>query len=166
MKKSFRWFLVGFVALVASMVTLAACHSSSDSGFFGFGSGGVGAKTFSRGTIGSQGTNQQSIDVNGVQFGTRNSNITMNGNTGANSDLRMGQIVTLRGNASGTNGTASTIVFNNDMTGPITSVTGSGTGLISGVTFTLFGQTVIVDGNTLFDSEDFDLYQSAGRVGC
>ena len=168
MKKSFRWFLVGFLALVLSMVTLAACSRSSGNGFFGFAGGGTatGANTFSRGVVGSA-DDQQGVNVNGVQFGTRNSTITMNGSPGANSDLRMGQIVTLRGNASGTNGTASTIVFNNEMTGPITSVSSGvgGTGVISSVTFTMFGQTVIVDGNTMFESDDVDLTNlQAGSV--
>ena len=169
MKKSFRWFLVGFVVLVSSMVTLAACHSSSDSGFFGFGGGGRRpARARSAAVRSGHRDNQQNMSVNGVQFGTGNSNITINGNSGANSDLRMGQIVTLRGNATGANGTASTIVFNNEMTGPITSISTrqlGRTGLISSVTFTLFGQTVKVDGNTLFESDDVDLTNlQAGSV--
>ena len=162
MKKSFRWFLVGFVVLVTSIVTLAACHSSGGGGFFGFGGGGTptGASTFSRGMVASQ-NNQQNVSVNGIQFGTGNSNIMINGNSGTSTDLRMGQIVTLRGNASGANGTASTVVFNNEMTGPITSVSAvaasNGTGVVSSATFTMFGQTVKVDGNTLFESDNVDI---------
>ncbi len=177
MKKVFRWYLVGFLVVALSTVTLAAC-SRSKNNFFGFGGGGTptGASTFSRGAVATQ-DNQQNMSLNGVQFGMGNSNVMINGNSGSAGDLRMGQIVTLRGNANGANGTANTIVFNNDMTGPITSIsTGSGTagsgtsgagasGVISSVTFTMFGQTVKVDGNTLFQSDDIDITNlQAGSV--
>ncbi len=147
--KKFVWLLLGFFVIASSSVYLSGCHRSDGNNVF-FGAGGTSTtgqvSTFSSGPITAIGTN--SITVNGVSFSTSNAHITVNGRPGVASDLKVGQVVTVKGRVSGTKGTASQIVFSSDLLGPVTSIA-TGT---TGTTVTVLGQTVRIDNKTALSS--------------
>ena len=94
-----------------------------------------------------------SVFVNGVEWETDSVEIEIEGSPGfSESDLRVGMLVKLQGNldAGGTTGTATSISFDDNLEGPISSITVSSTGSVK--TLLVMGQTVIVeDGVTVFD---------------
>lgn len=95
-----------------------------------------------------------SIFVNGIEFGTRSSRITLNGVRGTEHDLAVGMIVSVRGTVDvqrGT-GTASRVQYTKEIDGVVL------TAAISAVsergTLNVMGRTVMIDDNTVFDSVD------------
>ena len=94
-----------------------------------------------------------SVFVNGVEWETDSVEIEIEGSPGfSESDLQIGMLVKVEGNldASGTTGTATTINFDDNLEGPISSITPSSTGSVK--TLLVMGQTVIVEnGVTFFD---------------
>jgi hypothetical protein len=94
-----------------------------------------------------------SVFVNGVEWETDRVEIEIEGSPGfSESDLQIGMLVKVEGNldTSGTTGTAATISFDDNLEGPISSITTSSTGSVK--TLLVMGQTVIVeDGVTFFD---------------
>ncbi len=90
-----------------------------------------------------------SVFVNGVEFETDNAVFTIDGVPGVESDLNIGQVVTITGSidVNGTTGTANSVVFDDDVEGPISSID------LSGNSFVVLGQTVRIDGDTSFDSQ-------------
>ena len=97
-----------------------------------------------------------SVFVNGVEWETDSVEIEIEGSPGfSESDLQIGMLVKVEGNldASGTTGTATTISFDDNLEGPISSITSSSTGSVK--TLLVMGQTVIVvNGVTFFDNND------------
>ncbi len=88
-----------------------------------------------------------SIFVNGVEYATSNAQIRIDDQPGAESQLHVGQVVTVTGsvNSDGKTGTATQVTFSGDVAGPITRIdTAAGT-------FVVLGETVRVSGSTLFD---------------
>lgn len=146
MKKKFLWFPVG-LAVLFSFLYLPACSSNDGGGAPPPAGASLDVSTFSRGIIADKG----SILVNGVNFDTSNADILVNGSTGSENDLKIGQFVTVRGNTSGRTGTASSVNFSNRMTGPVSGVTGSISDTVSNATLTVFGQTIMVDRDTVFE---------------
>ncbi len=102
-------------------------------------------------SITSQGaiTGFGSVIVNGVRFDTSNAVITVDGEPATEADLAVGQIVTIQGSVEpdGVNGTASSIVFDDAVEGPIESLD------LAANTLFVLGQTVIVNGDTVFDDD-------------
>jgi len=94
-----------------------------------------------------------SVFVNGVEWETDSVEIEIEGSPGfSESDLQIGMLVTVEGSLDddGTTGTATSISFDDNLEGPITSITTSSTGSVK--TLLVMGQTVIVeDGVTFFD---------------
>ena len=94
-----------------------------------------------------------SVFVNGVEWETDSVEIEIEGSPGfSESDLKIGILVKVEGNldVSGTTGSAATISFDDNLEGPISSITPSSTGSVK--TVLVMGQTVIVeDGVTFFD---------------
>ena len=94
-----------------------------------------------------------SVFVNGVEWETDSVEIEIEGSPGfSESDLQIGMLVKVEGNldTSGTTGTAATISFDDNLEGPISSITPSSTGSVK--TLLVMGQTVIVEnGVTFFD---------------
>jgi hypothetical protein len=94
-----------------------------------------------------------SVFVNGVEWETDSVEIEIEGSPGfSESDLQIGMLVKVEGNldASGTSGTATTINYDDNLEGPISSITPSSTGSVK--TLLVMGQTVIVEnGVTFFD---------------
>ena len=105
-----------------------------------------------------------SVYVNGIRFETDSSNFEVDGNaTATQNDLSIGMVVRIEGsiNANGTTGTASSIVYDDEVQGPIeqdpVEVAGSNG---NQKTFTVFGQIVIVDETTTqFEGITFDSLQ-------
>ena len=102
-------------------------------------------------TITSQGaiTGFGSVIVNGVRFETSGAVITVDGEPATEADLAVGQIVTIQGTVEpdGVNGTANTIVFDDAVEGPIQSLD------VAANTMLVLGQTVVVNGDTVFDDD-------------
>jgi len=88
-----------------------------------------------------------SIFVNGVEYATSNAQIRIDDQPGAESQLLVGEVVSVTGsvNSDGKTGTATQVTFSSDVAGPITGID------IAGGTFVVLGQTVHVSGSTLFD---------------
>jgi fructose-specific phosphotransferase system component IIB len=98
-----------------------------------------------------------SVVVNGVHYSTTNAVITVDDSPGTEDDLRVGQVVFVRGKIDDnmTTGTADEIRFDDNAEGPIQSID-----LVTGVLVVL-GQTVHTDSETSFD----DNIQPASLAG-
>lgn len=131
-------FLAGF----AASALLVACGADQMAGIQGSGAP-VASGVTSVGTV----TGFGSVFVDGVEYGTSSAQIRLDDQAGAESQLRVGQVVTVRGtlDASGNTGTAAEITFNSDAKGPIGQVD------LAARTFTVLSQTVRVTDSTLFD---------------
>jgi hypothetical protein len=131
----------GALAALAAAL-LVACGFTQTAGIQGSGLPAATASTVS-GPI----TGFGSVFVNGVEYATSAAQITIDGQSGTEAQLRAGQIVTLQGtvNSDGTTGSATTLNFIADVRGPVTAVD-----LIDD-TFTVLGQTVRITTSTLFD---------------
>jgi hypothetical protein len=130
------------LAGLAASLLLVACGADQVAGIQGSGAP-VASGVTSVGTV----TGFGSVFVDGVEYGTSSAQIRLDDQSGTESQLRVGQIVTVRGtlDASGNAGTASEITFNSDVKGPIGQID-----LVAG-TFTVLSQTVRVTDATLFD---------------
>jgi len=98
-----------------------------------------------------------SIFVNGVEFTTSSAQINIDDQPGSESDLQVGEVVTVTGtiNADGKTGTATQVTFDGDVTGRVVQIDSAGG------TFIVLGQTVRVTGSTMFD----DNIQPASLAG-
>lgn len=120
----------------------------------GGGGGGGGVATSSGITASGTITGFGSIFVNGIEFETGSSSITVDDNPGLESDLQLGMVVTVTGTVSddGRTGTATTVVFDDEVQGQISSVPSDPTGDGLQLQFTVLGVTVIADStSTVFD---------------
>ena len=124
--------------VAAAVLLLASCGGPTQlAGIQGSGSG------VAYGPI----TGFGSIFVNGVEYATSNAQIRIDDQPGAESQLLVGEVVTVTGsvNSDGKTGTATQVTFSSDVAGPITRID------TAGGTFVVLGQTVRVSGSTLFD---------------
>lgn len=115
--------------------------------------GGIVRTGFAIGPIANFG----SVIVNGVRYSTTGAAITVDDSPGVESDLRVGQVVSISGqlDASLTTGTASQISFDDNVEGPVQSIN-----TVAG-TLVVLGQTVRVGADTSFD----DNIQPASLAG-
>jgi hypothetical protein len=106
-------------------------------------SGGIGRNGIAVGPI----SNFGSIVTNGVRYDTANATFTINDASGSESDLKVGQVVTVKGTISddGTTGTANEVIFDDTVKGPVESVDLAASRLV------VLGQTVLVTPDTSFD---------------
>lgn len=131
--------------LVLALVTgmLMAC---------GGGGGGTASSGITAyGTI----TGFGSIFINGIEFETGSSSISVDDNPGNESDLQLGMVVTVTGtlDPGGRTGTASTVSFDDEVQGPIATVPVDPTGDGQVLQFTILGVTVVADRTaTVFDN--------------
>jgi len=135
---------ISFCALtLLALLTLASCGGSIEGDSLA--SGGIGGTgTISIGPISALG----SIFVNGIEFDTDQATVEFNG---ANTDagmLKVGMVVTVEGtvNEDGRTGTATSVVYGDNLQGPISAInqlTGS---------FTVLGQTIHTYQGTVFDT--------------
>jgi len=155
-----RNFYFKGILITIGTLTLAACGGGSGGGSIdGSGIGGIGgtggvlASSVSVGPI----TGFGSIFVNGVEYETTSAAINLDGNDALENQLKLGMIVQVNGTISddGRTGTASTVVFDDDVQGPISDISAS----TDGTTKTLMILGVSVQVNTLstvFEDTTFD----------
>jgi hypothetical protein len=142
-----------FLAAMAALLTLTACGGGGGGGGTTPGGGGDdgtggidgrGTAVVAQGQI----TGFGSIIVNGVEYETDSTEFEIDGETGTEAELEIGDVVLISGtvNDDGITGTATTVTFDDVVEGP---VTGKNDALLQ---LTVLGQTVqVVDGETLFD---------------
>jgi len=138
------------IATLLGSLLLFSCGGSIETA-------GIGGTGITSGEV----TGFGSIFVNGVEFNTDNSQFDVDDNTAATqSDLAIGMVVIIDGStdASGLTGTANSVVYDDQIQGPVevvpAVVTGSGG---SQKSFTLFGQQVTIDqASTSFIGTSFD----------
>ena len=104
-----------------------------------------------------------SVFVNGVEYETASSSVTLDGVAGKDSNLKIGMVVTVEGsvNKDGLHGTASSINYADELEGIVTgtpNIAADGTG-----TLTVMGQIVTIDAATVFESK-VTLIASIGDV--
>jgi len=127
---------------------VSACGGSSSGTVAGIDGGGafpppVATAVATQGRI----TGFGSIIVNGVRYDTSSASITIDDEPGSESDLSVGQVVTILGtiDADGLTGVAAAVDFDDLVEGPIASIDLAGSSMV------VLGQTVVVDGDTAFD---------------
>ena len=150
----YRWLVIKMLFPWFMLLAVTSCGTSSgDNDYAG---GGIGGTGISVGKItAADGT---SVDVNGVEFDTTNSTVTVDGAAGDQNNLKVGMIVKVDGtfNPDRTTGLAASIEFKDILEGPVASVSSMDT-VTNTVAIEVLGQTVIVDSTTYFDNfSDFD----------
>lgn len=117
--------------------------------------GGIGGTGITSGTI----TGFGSVFVNGVEFETDGSSFDVDDNIGTDQDvLGLGMVVTITGsiNPDGVTGTALSILYDDEVEGPIAGDPVEDADRVT-KTFTVLGITVVVDRNTtVFSGIDYD----------
>ncbi|MBL4853746.1 MAG: hypothetical protein JKY25_05850 [Robiginitomaculum sp.] len=89
-----------------------------------------------------------SVIVNGVRYNTDTASFIINGETGTQDDLGVGSYVIVEATVdSSGNATAQSVKYNDAVQGPISSIDTVNNRMV------VLGQTVIIDGNTSFDSQ-------------
>jgi hypothetical protein len=133
-----RWTIAGVAILIA------ACGGGGGSS-----SGGVTAGIDRGGIVTATGTISGfgSVHVNGVHYVTTGATITLDDNPGTESDLRVGQVVRIEGriDQDGLNGTATRVVFDDEVEGPVQSID------LPNLRLVVLGRTVQVSKQTSFD---------------
>src|SRR5712675_1480110 len=119
--------------LFGTLLALASCGGGTS------GTGGSGVT--STGTITAFG----SVFVNGVEFSTSGATIVLDGNPAAESNLRVGMVVTVNGSRSGSSGSATRIEVDDAVKGLVEAKTDANH-------WTVMGQTVLVDDQTRFEN--------------
>ncbi len=145
-----------------------AVSSPPPTGSGGGGIGGSGQSTTSSGTIDGFG----SIFVNGVRFNTDEAEVIIDGETRGDDDLRLGMVVLVIGDMDddGVSGTAERVLYDNELTGPISRIEVSPDG--NSKLLTILGFNVIVElSGTVFDDVTFatlavdDVVEVSGFTG-
>ncbi|NIA27683.1 MAG: hypothetical protein GWP02_06470 [Desulfobulbaceae bacterium] len=144
-----RWTTLAVLAFF-----LGACGSSSD------------LDESTPPLVGSQSTNLTaagrltgfgSIYVNGIEFETDSASYEVDDiQKFSDADLSVGMFVTVRGtvNSDGVSGTAESVSYDDELEGPVENITPDPAGDATERTFTTFGTTVVINTETVFDSED------------
>ena len=117
----------------------------------GCGGGGSSDSDQSGSTVASRGaiTGFGSVYVNGVRFHTNSAHFSVDDSSGSESGLNVGMIVTVYGNlSSATEGTASSIVYDNELKGPVSAISVDGTRKI----LTILGVSVVVSADTVINN--------------
>src|SRR5882672_7252852 len=120
--------------LFGTLLALASCGGGTS------GPGGSGA-TSTFGTITAFG----SVFVNGVEFSTSGATIVLDGNPAAESNLRVGMVVTVSGSRSGSSGSATRVDVDDAVEGLVEAQADANH-------WTVMGQTVFVDDQTKFEN--------------
>ena len=113
-------------ACVFTALAVIACGGDGSGGMTaGIDRGGI---TIAQGPI----TGFGSVIVNGVRFSTTGATILVNGAAATEADLAIGQVVRVEGtvDAGGTTGTARSVSFDDNVTGPIESTASIAKGLL------------------------------------
>ena len=96
-----------------------------------------------------------SVTVNGIRFDISQASINLDGQTGSQDQIKLGQVVTITANynSDGT-GTASLLNYDDSLQGPVDSVNVTGHSLV------VMGQTILVNNETLFDGITLETIES------
>ena len=88
-----------------------------------------------------------SVFVNGIEFATDGATFTVDDNPGVESDLAIGQVVTIVGTIddNGSTGSADDVIVDDQVEGPIESIDPTAGQIV------VLGQTVTIDASTVFD---------------
>lgn len=86
------------------------------------------------------------LSVNDVRYAANTATVTINGQPGLLSDVKLGQVVTINGriNSSGLSGTANSVLFDANVIGPVENLD------VANSRLTVMGQTVISGSDTQF----------------
>lgn len=135
---------IAVLVCVSALAVVAGCGGTSDPSPTGPPVGGISGNGIAIGPISTFG----SIVVNGVRYDTANATFTIDGNAATESDLKVGQIIVIRGTIDSdlANGTAGTVVIDDNVTGPIDSIDRALNQLV------VLGQLVLVNADTSFDN--------------
>jgi hypothetical protein len=132
-------------AWLALFAIVASCGGGGSNVAVGIG----GTGKIASGTI----TKFGSIFVNGVEYDIDTASCSVDGSdvTGnCQANLALGMVVTVEGTVADTTGSASSVVFNANVAGPVSGLTPSADGLIK--TLSILGVGVVVDtASTVFD---------------
>lgn len=120
-----------YAAMITAMIGVAGCSSSS-------------TDTASAANVTGRITGFGSVYVDGVEYETNGTTVTIDGVPSTDSDLRVGMLVTVTGSDDGTNGDAVSIEFDDDLEGVVTQTVAGG-GLV------VMGQSITVDNSTNFE---------------
>ena len=131
-----RWI----TASVAVLIAACGGGSSTDGVTAGIDRGGIVTAT---GAISGFG----SVHVNGVHYVTTGATITLDDNPGTEADLRVGQVVRVEGRIEqdGISGTATRVIYNDEVEGPVQSID------LARLRLVVLGRTVQVSTQTSFD---------------
>ena len=133
--------LFNFLGAVGLVGLLIGCGSEGGGAATGTGGAASGSSAAS-GTI----TGFSSVIVNGKRFDTSGSSFVVDGQSGSQSDLKLGMTVTVTGSFNGDQRSASTVSQKDAVEGLVQSVAADGLSLV------VMGQTVLVDSTTLIDN--------------
>ncbi len=141
--------LTALAAAVSLATLLTACGSGDSSS--GTDTAGIGGSGFtSSGTI----TGFGSVFVNGVKFETTSTTFDIEGMAGTQDDLAIGMVVQVDGilNPDGVTGTATHIIFDDELQGPVDNFVLAPDTLTA--TFDVLGIPVNIDSNTTYFDPD------------
>ncbi len=131
--------LLGAVALVG---LLGGCGSGGEGAPAGAAGASASGSAAASGTV----TGFGSVFVNGKRFDTDGSSFIVDGQSGSQSDLKLGMTVAVSGSFSGDQRTAGMVRQKDAVEGLVQSVAADGLSLV------VMGQTVLVDNTTLIDN--------------
>jgi len=136
--------LIGVSTFVAAVLLAGGCGGSSSS------SDDADNTVVSRGLI----TGFGGVYVNGIRFHTGGTQFSIDDDSGVESDLRVGMIVTVKGSIdnNGHNGQATHISYDNELKGPVSSITTDPNDTTI-KTLVILGQSVEVNSNTTIDDD-------------
>ena len=144
-----RFLIISLLSSVLISPLISGCGSSGGGGDTTAGIGGTGV---TQGKV----TGFGSIFVNGVEFETGQSQFEVDGDaTATEANLSIGMVVKITGSvdSNGLTGTADQVVYDDEIQGPIATITAA----IDGKrTATVFNKTIIIDETTTsFDDSNF-----------
>lgn len=130
----------GYALSLLALLTLASCGGSAILAEGGIGGTGI----ISVGTITALG----SIFVNDIEFDTSTASIDLNGASADQSTLKVGMVVSVEGtvNADGTTGVATSVVYDDNLQGPVSAVDPAAGSLI------VLDQQIRTDAATVFEN--------------
>lgn len=137
-QSSILFTLFGAVGLVG---LLSGCGSGGDGAPSGPVSGSASGSAATSGTI----TGFGSVFVNGKKFETSGASFIVDGQSGSQSDLKLGMTVAVTGSFSGDQRSASSVRQKDAVEGLVQSIAADGLSLV------VMGQTVLVDSTTRID---------------
>ena len=139
--------LASALALSISVLLVSGCGGGSSSSSDDAESANT---VVSRGVV----TGFGSVYVNGTRYHTGGTNFRIDDNPGAESDLRVGMIVTVKGSKSndGMSGSASHIEYDNEIKGPVSAITPDPLDATRKI-LTILAQSVEVNANTTIDDD-------------